>query len=184
MVNSEAMTQTHETVFSSRSGAAAVLTAKPQPVRKTFKTHSFRKDDFFIIDNRIKGVSQYIGQDDPIPDIVQTRYFRDQDLHTVGVHIVTENIWVAADRLVRLTLDGEVSGLYDLKDKPTDLLFDGNELWVASSWGRSVTRVTRDGEVVDTYDVGGWASDLTFDGESIWVTNMTDDVVVKLPAGR
>jgi hypothetical protein len=95
-----------------------------------------------------------------------------------------ENIWVAADRLVCLTLEGEVSGIYDLKDKPTDLLFDGNELWVVSSWGHSVTRVTRDGEVVDTYDVGGWASDLTFDGENIWVTNMTDDVVVKLPAGR
>ena len=80
--------------------------------------------------------------------------------------------------------DGEVSGRYDLKDKPTDLLFDGNELWVLSSWGHSVTRVTEDGEVVDTYDVGGWASDLIFDGENIWMTNMTDDVVVRLSAGR
>ncbi len=52
-----------------------------------------------------------------------------------------------------------------------ELLFDGENVWVAHGGDNSVTKVAIDGTVLGTFPVDHWTVRFAFDGEDIWVAS-------------
>jgi DNA-binding beta-propeller fold protein YncE len=61
--------------------------------------------------------------------------------------------------------------------------FDGENVWVTSSFNNNVTKVRgSDGSVLGTFDVGATPIGVAFDRGNIWVANYDDNTVTKLRA--
>jgi len=65
---------------------------------------------------------------------------------------------------------------------PIDLAFDGEFLWVVTSWGKAVYSMNMDGEVVNRIPIRGihpspWA--IALEGEHLWVASLNLQEVQK-----
>jgi outer membrane protein assembly factor BamB len=66
---------------------------------------------------------------------------------------------------------------------PSEMAFDGANIWVGNVNGNSVTKLrASDGAVLGTFAVGAYPYDVAFDGTNIWVTNFMSNNVTKLRA--
>jgi len=75
-----------------------------------------------------------------------------------------------------------VSGTYAAGSNPAGILFDGNNLWVASYTGaNNLTKINpASGAVLANYAVAGSHVGIAFDGTSIWVANRSGSSVSKV----
>ncbi|MCH7800328.1 MAG: hypothetical protein IIC24_02180, partial [Chloroflexi bacterium] len=97
-----------------------------------------------------------------------------------------ESLWAAnaqADTVTKISLDGEVIGVYDVGDVPIAFTSDGENIWVANWRENTISKLAPDGTDLGKFPVGMLAYDflrdrlgelpfaLTFDGEYIWTAN-------------
>lgn len=101
-----------------------------------------------------------------------------------------EHMWVTiygTGKVVKIRAsDMAVIGSYDVGPGPNPIIFDGDEIWVASS-DMSPGQITRirasDGSLVSTINPvtsSHWG--MAFDGANVWVTNTDTDNVTKIRA--
>ena len=58
-------------------------------------------------------------------------------------------------------------------DNPTEVVFDGESLWVANNGSSTVTKLkASDGSLVGTFTVGSAPFGIAFDGANIWAGNV------------
>ncbi len=63
---------------------------------------------------------------------------------------------------------------------PTGVVFDGEDLWIASAFGNAITKLRpSDGTILATYPVPG-PYVLAYDGANIWATNCGGNAVTKV----
>lgn len=68
-------------------------------------------------------------------------------------------------------------------NNPTEIAFDGSDVWISNSGSGSVTKLKgSDGSLIGTYAVGNSPWDVAFDGANVWVVNTGSDSVTKLKA--
>ena len=80
--------------------------------------------------------------------------------------------------MTKLSLDGVTLGTYAAGNWPTDLLFDGENIWVAKHGSApTLTKLALDGKTLLKCEYDGWGmygtqsglEGLAFDGKCIWV---------------
>ena len=103
---------------------------------------------------------------------------------TVQLAFDGTNIWSANGSMNTVTKirasDGTVLATYPLPNSATDLVFDGQFIWVLSRGSASVTKLTTDGQIVGTFQTGSMPSSIVFDGANVWVTNLSNSSLTKM----
>ena len=93
-------------------------------------------------------------------------------------------LWVcsfSANTLEKVDLrSGTVVDSVPVGNRPVEVAFDGECLWVANSGEATVSRVSTDGAVRGTYPVENQPLSVVFDGRSIWVANGGSNTVTQL----
>src|SRR5438270_11790610 len=66
--------------------------------------------------------------------------------------------------------DANLSASFSVGSYPSDVAFDGGNIWVTNVGSNTVTKIrANDGEVLGTFALGGSPGSIVFDGSSIWV---------------
>jgi hypothetical protein len=85
--------------------------------------------------------------------------------------------------ITRITTNGIETTYTTGFTAPSDILWDGENLWVADFAGDRVRRVDPDtGAVLQSIVVGNAPRELLFDGANLWVSNFFDDSVTVIRA--
>src|SRR5262249_37733287 len=72
---------------------------------------------------------------------------------------------------------------FPVGDAPTNLAFDGSNIWVTNLGDGTVTKLrASDGAPQGTFIIGQSPQSLTFDGENIWVSSLAQHNLTKLRA--
>src|SRR4051812_31352147 len=72
---------------------------------------------------------------------------------------------------------------FPVGDSPTNITFDGANVWVTNTFDSSVTKLrASDGANLGTFPVGNNPRAIAFDGANIWVANQYENTVTKLRA--
>ena len=65
---------------------------------------------------------------------------------------------------------------------PEQMVFDGDNIWVANSYGQSISKIrASDGVVLGTYSVGPYPRGIAYDGSYIWVTTENSNPSMIMP---
>ncbi|MBA3964049.1 MAG: hypothetical protein H0X40_19420 [Chthoniobacterales bacterium] len=100
-----------------------------------------------------------------------------------GTFIWTTDSYYESRSVTRYRLDGTIEGTYDIGlYDPYSILFDGENMWVASVDGVSVSKIrASDATVLAVYSIPSQGVlDFTYDGENLWISNYRDNTLVKL----
>jgi DNA-binding beta-propeller fold protein YncE len=96
------------------------------------------------------------------------------------------SIWIAnssENQLTHIDFTGDLLGISPVGNKPIDLLFDGQDIWVANQDDGTVMRMdTQSGQIIGEYEVGEQPIALEDDGQYIWVANQGDGTISRLLA--
>jgi DNA-binding beta-propeller fold protein YncE len=77
--------------------------------------------------------------------------------------------------------DGTRLGTFPVGKSPSDIVFDGANIWVTNGGDNTVTKLrASDGARLGTFPVGTFPGGVAFDGTNIWVTNSNSNTISKL----
>ena len=77
-------------------------------------------------------------------------------------------------------VSGYVIGSYGVYGRPTDICFDGTNIWTASPSGYVTAMVASTGEYIAAYATGYSPYGICFDGTNIWTANQSNNSVTKI----
>ena len=97
-----------------------------------------------------------------------------------------EYIWTTmmkGNTVSKMSVDGDVVGVYSVGNRPRALAFDGENVWVANGGDNTVMKITPEGDLLNIIRIGTGRtapSGLLFDGEFIWVAASWGNNITKL----
>ncbi len=78
--------------------------------------------------------------------------------------------------------DGAVQGTYAVGTSPSQMAFDGANIWLSHTVGGLVTKLhASDGAIQGTFPAGSVGRGVAFDGANIWVVGASSNDVTKIP---